>query len=668
MATAQETIGVAATIRNEVNGKVASRTFQINAGENVFRQEVVATGRDSSAKLVFKDSTNLAVGPETSVTLDRFVYAGTSDYKKVTLQLLKGAFRFITGSSDKRAYEIRTDVARIGVRGTIGDLLVEAGRTIAVVQQGVLIACSINNQCTELSRPGEAAVVTATSVTNEGVGGAGGWSFASLCAGDLCEATRFASLQPPPGGTRVTSFEVGAAPRSTPSGRTAVSTPSEQPVIASNEGAGSEAGFAATAVLASGALAATIAQAAGEKTTLPNPVAENVRQPYPPPNVVGDGNFTLASPAAAAASPASIAAALSPSIASQTGIAAAQSAFVSTNSFLRLIFDFTGAGGGQRTATAIGYASERQLPPEVARAYAAVTPKDRVYAKAPAALGWTEPSWAFWGAAFGANARLEGDVLVGSHDVTSRIFGGAAGAEYLMSPNSKIGLAFAGGTTDYSLANNFGSGRSDFVQGSLYSKTYFGPAYLTAALAAGAQWVKSNRTVVAGPALDALVASFTMPTLASRLEAGYRFGAPYAGFTPYGAVQTQTAYLPAYVETATFGAGATANAVAPHDATSIRSELGAWADTWIGTSILLRARAAWIHEFTRDTIVSAQFAVLPGTTFAVSGAQRPVDAALVSGVIEVPLTSYLTLSGKFDGEFGRGATALAGAGQLRWSW
>jgi hypothetical protein len=99
VATAQETIGVAATIRNEVNGKVASRTFQINAGENVFRQEVVATGRDSFAKLVFKDSTNLSVGPETSVTLDRFVYAGTSDYKKVTLQLLKGAFRFITGSS-----------------------------------------------------------------------------------------------------------------------------------------------------------------------------------------------------------------------------------------------------------------------------------------------------------------------------------------------------------------------------------------------------------------------------------------------------------------------------------------------------------------------------------------------------------------------------------------
>lgn len=65
-----------------------------------------------------------------------------------------------------------------------------------------------------------------------------------------------------------------------------------------------------------------------------------------------------------------------------------------------------------------------------------------------------------------------------------------------------------------------------------------------------------------GPALDALVASFTMPTLASRLEGGYRFGTAYAGFTPYAAVQAQTAFLPSYIETATFGTGATANAVA----------------------------------------------------------------------------------------------------------
>lgn len=198
LAHAQESIGIAVTIRNDVNGAVASRTFRINTGESVFRQEVVSTGPDSSAKIVFADSTNLAVGPDSTVTLDNFVYAGATDYKKATLQLVKGAFRFTTGNSDKRAYEIKTAVGTIGVRGTVVDIFSEPGRMIAVLQQGVVLACSTSYRCTVLSKPGETAVITATSATNEGVGGGGGWSFASLCASDssLCEVTTLASSQP----------------------------------------------------------------------------------------------------------------------------------------------------------------------------------------------------------------------------------------------------------------------------------------------------------------------------------------------------------------------------------------------------------------------------------------------------------------------------------------
>jgi hypothetical protein len=51
--------------------------------------------------------TNLAVGPVSTVTLDRFVFAGDSTYQQVTVNLVRGAFRFSTGSSDKRAYATR---------------------------------------------------------------------------------------------------------------------------------------------------------------------------------------------------------------------------------------------------------------------------------------------------------------------------------------------------------------------------------------------------------------------------------------------------------------------------------------------------------------------------------------------------------------------------------
>ena len=76
--------------------------------------EVVKTGMESAAKLVFSDNTNLSMGPGSAVTLNKFVYSGAGSYEKATFQLVKGAFRFTTGGSDKRAYEIKTPTATIG--------------------------------------------------------------------------------------------------------------------------------------------------------------------------------------------------------------------------------------------------------------------------------------------------------------------------------------------------------------------------------------------------------------------------------------------------------------------------------------------------------------------------------------------------------------------------
>lgn len=62
-------IGVAAIVQNDVT---RGQSTPINAGENVVRNETVRTGQASSAKIVFLDDTNLAVGPTTTVKLDRF--------------------------------------------------------------------------------------------------------------------------------------------------------------------------------------------------------------------------------------------------------------------------------------------------------------------------------------------------------------------------------------------------------------------------------------------------------------------------------------------------------------------------------------------------------------------------------------------------------------------
>jgi hypothetical protein len=46
----------------------------LNVGDSIFRDEVVQTAQESTAKLVLLDSTNLAVGPTSRIVLDRSVY------------------------------------------------------------------------------------------------------------------------------------------------------------------------------------------------------------------------------------------------------------------------------------------------------------------------------------------------------------------------------------------------------------------------------------------------------------------------------------------------------------------------------------------------------------------------------------------------------------------
>ena len=107
-AEAQEHIGSTALARNDVTRESAGASAPLVTGDSVFRNETVRTGADSNARLVFLDSTNLGVGPTSSVKLDQFVYVGESNGQKMTVNLAKGVFRFTTGVLDKKAYEITT--------------------------------------------------------------------------------------------------------------------------------------------------------------------------------------------------------------------------------------------------------------------------------------------------------------------------------------------------------------------------------------------------------------------------------------------------------------------------------------------------------------------------------------------------------------------------------
>jgi hypothetical protein len=111
-------VGSASAIKNQVNGVVGGNTRALSSGSEVYSDEVIRTGTGSIGEFVFIDSTKLSVGPTSEVKLDKFVYNPGGSNSSVVLNVTRGAFRFVTGTLDKRAYAIRTAYGTIGVRGT----------------------------------------------------------------------------------------------------------------------------------------------------------------------------------------------------------------------------------------------------------------------------------------------------------------------------------------------------------------------------------------------------------------------------------------------------------------------------------------------------------------------------------------------------------------------
>ena len=102
-----------------------------------------------------------------------------------------------------------------------------------------------------------------------------------------------------------------------------------------------------------------------------------------------------------------------------------------------------------------GFAPEQQaeMPSEISSAYASVF-------KAPPPTNF-EQRWSIWNAAFGGSGKTSGDPAVGSNDTRLSTYGFAGGMDYRFSPYTVVGLAAAGGGTNWNLANALGGGRSE---------------------------------------------------------------------------------------------------------------------------------------------------------------------------------------------------------------
>jgi len=186
LSAADERIGVAAVVRNTVS-QLEPRVTRIAKGDEVVRNEVVRTEADSDARLVFRDDTNLSLGPGSTLRLDRTVF---DDPKAgdIAIKLTLGAFRFITGNSAKEAYVIKTPIVTMGVRGTTLDILVKKRRNLVVLRSGKATLCLLaTGKCVDLNHEGDTANVTSNGKrASIDVQNGTSWNFDNACNGRLC--------------------------------------------------------------------------------------------------------------------------------------------------------------------------------------------------------------------------------------------------------------------------------------------------------------------------------------------------------------------------------------------------------------------------------------------------------------------------------------------------
>lgn len=359
----------------------------------------------------------------------------------------------------------------------------------------------------------------------------------------------------------------------------------------------------------------------------------------------------------------------------ELGTGIIQSAINADGQFLNLMLDptvvgrssgFTKAGSVAQFADGDDPAAYASMRPATARereAFAMAT-------KAPLLSSQPINRWSVWAAGYGGSAQVGGNAAVGSQDLTARVWGGAAGADYRISLDTLVGFSLGGGGLNYSLANAMGAGSADLFQAGVYGRHNFGPAYIAAALAYGWHDVTTNRTV-ALPGADQLQGRFKADTFSARFEGGYRVTTPLIGITPYAAAQVTNFNLPNYSEVSLNGGGLFALNYASQSVTDTRSELGLRTDKSYAMQngvLTVRGRAAWAHDYNPSRAVTALFQTLPGAGFVVNGARVDADSALVSGSAEMKWLSGFSIAGTFDGEFSGNLSSYSGKGVFKYSW
>jgi hypothetical protein len=159
------TIGNARVIVKTVTGTFEADFRHINLLDDIYHNELIETGKESSTELIFLDENS-------SLTLDKFVYDPEPGKSSFVMTATAGVFRFVSGKLPKDSYTIHTPTATIGIRGTAFTLVILPGSSSGdgldltvniTVEDGVAEITNCRGQHVSLDRSGPSTTITGSA-------------------------------------------------------------------------------------------------------------------------------------------------------------------------------------------------------------------------------------------------------------------------------------------------------------------------------------------------------------------------------------------------------------------------------------------------------------------------------------------------------------------------
>src|SRR5216684_461275 len=159
-------VGITSGADGQPLGKPPNENERIlRIGIDVQANELVTTGANDRAHLVFLDGSSLTVGPDARLTIDRFVFDPNTQKGDLAINASKGVLRLVGGKISKtNAITITTPSSTIGIRGGITILSVNQTQTTADFVFGNSMTVTAGGKTETATRMGSQVITNAGGV------------------------------------------------------------------------------------------------------------------------------------------------------------------------------------------------------------------------------------------------------------------------------------------------------------------------------------------------------------------------------------------------------------------------------------------------------------------------------------------------------------------------